>query len=78
MKKKYFILAAIFLFNPLISIFDILPDFITAVLLVAAATTAATAATAKAAATAAKTAATAAPASPARTYTGERPSLSSR
>ena len=28
MKKKYFILAAIFLFNPLISIFDILPDFI--------------------------------------------------
>ncbi|MBR7101951.1 MAG: hypothetical protein IKC74_06675 [Clostridia bacterium] len=28
MKKKYFVLAAIFLFNPLISIFDILPDFI--------------------------------------------------
>ena len=28
MKKKYFVLAAIFLFNPLISIIDILPDFI--------------------------------------------------
>ncbi len=28
MKKKYFVLAALFLFNPLISIFDILPDFI--------------------------------------------------
>jgi len=28
MKKKYFVLAAVFLFNPLISIFDILPDFI--------------------------------------------------
>jgi len=28
MKKKYFVLAAIFLFNPIISIIDILPDFI--------------------------------------------------
>ena len=28
MKKKYFVLAALFLFNPLISIIDILPDFI--------------------------------------------------
>jgi len=28
MKKKYFVLAALFLFNPIISIFDILPDFI--------------------------------------------------
>lgn len=28
MKKRYFILAGIFLFNPVISIFDLLPDFI--------------------------------------------------
>ena len=28
MKKKYFVLAALFLFNPIVSIFDILPDFI--------------------------------------------------
>ncbi len=28
MKKRYFIIAAIFLFNPIVSIFDILPDFI--------------------------------------------------
>ncbi len=28
MKKKYFVLAAIFLFNPIISVIDILPDFL--------------------------------------------------
>ncbi|MBQ8392268.1 MAG: hypothetical protein IJX51_00705 [Clostridia bacterium] len=28
MKTKYFVISAIFLFNPLISVFDILPDFI--------------------------------------------------
>ena len=28
MKKRYFILSALFLFNPIVSVFDILPDFI--------------------------------------------------
>lgn len=28
MKKRYFVLSALFLFNPLVSIFDIFPDFI--------------------------------------------------
>ena len=33
MKKWYFILASIILFNPLVSIFDIFPDFIAYILL---------------------------------------------
>ena len=36
MKKKYFILAAIFLFNPIISIIDIFPDFFADLLLMTA------------------------------------------
>ena len=36
MKRRYFILAAIFLFNPVISVFDILPDFIGYLLLMKA------------------------------------------
>ena len=28
MKKRYFILSALFLFNPIVSVFDVLPDFI--------------------------------------------------
>ena len=27
MKKRYFVLASIFLFNPVVSIVDVLPDF---------------------------------------------------
>jgi len=33
LKKRYFVLAAIFLFNPLVSVIDVLPDFIAYLLL---------------------------------------------
>ena len=36
MKKRYFIWAAIFLFNPVVSVFDVFPDFIGYLLLMRA------------------------------------------
>ncbi|MBR2296809.1 MAG: hypothetical protein IKA43_05330, partial [Clostridia bacterium] len=36
MKRRYFIIAVIFLFNPIVSVFDIFPDFIGYLLLMKA------------------------------------------